>query len=76
MTQLNTSTNNITQYIRLSQAVDITGLPTDTIKKLIKSGKIDGYKPTYKMYLVRLKSLLMYIESTKIKPITKGALLG
>ena len=75
MTQLNTTTNNNTEFIRLSQAVKMTGLPTEVIKGLIKQGKVEGFKPTYKLYLVRLNSIVNFIESTRIKPITKGAIL-
>lgn len=76
MTHLTTNTNKSTLFIRLSQAELITGLPPSVIKQLIRRGEVEGYKPTYKMYLVRLNSLLTFIESKKISPITKGAILG
>ena len=75
MTPFNTTTHNNTKFIRISQAEQMTGLPSDVIKKLVKQGKINGYKPTYKLYLVDLVSIVSYIESTQVKPITKGAIL-
>lgn len=75
MTPFNTTTYNNTKYIRISQAEQETGLPSEVIKKLVKQGKIDGYKPTYKLYLISKESIISYIESTKILPITKGAIL-
>ena len=76
MTSLTTTTDKNTLFIRISQATTITGLPSSVIKKLIHAGDIEGFKPTYKMYLVRLNSLLSFIESKKIQPSTKGAILG
>lgn len=75
MTPFNTTTHNTTKYIRISQAEQMTGLPSEVIKKLVKQGKVDGYKPTYKLYLVDFLSIVNYIESKKVKPITKGAIL-
>jgi len=75
MTPFNTTTHNNTKYIRISQAEQMTGLPSEVIKKLVKQGKVDGYKPTYKLYLVDFLSIVNYIESKKVKPITKGAIL-
>ena len=76
MTPYSTNTDKNTLFIRISQATTITGLPSSVIKKLIHAGDIEGFKPTYKMYLVRLNSLLSFIESKKIKPSYKGAILG
>lgn len=55
-------------YINLTQAEEKTGLGRDQLKNLILSGNVQGSRISYKTYLVKLDSLMEYIESKSVKP--------
>ena len=63
------------QFYTLSQASKVFSLPRETIKRMVQTGKIDGFKPTYKTYLVCYQSLMTYIKSTKVQPLNLGDVL-
>jgi hypothetical protein len=53
-------------YITLPKAEEMTGLTVRSIKRLIKEGKVVGFRPTYKTLLVKQESLISYIDSRQV----------
>ncbi|MDY3204223.1 MAG: hypothetical protein RBR70_04015 [Arcobacter sp.] len=57
---------NIEQcFIRISQAILITGCSESYIKLLIKENKIKSYLPTPKMRLIDYSSLMCFIKNNE-----------
>jgi hypothetical protein len=57
--------------LKLKDASALTGLGARQLKGLILNGSVIGYRPSYKTYLINMRSLNSYIDKARVKPNNK-----